>query len=273
VAVADDGIFGFEDYKKYLAQALKARSRSGRGGRSELAAAARCQTSYVSRVLNGAAHFSLEQGMAISQYLGHTREEGQCFLLLLQLARAGTPALRAHHQEDLDRLREQRLVIKNRLKIQSSLSREDQATYYSAWYYAAVHVIVGIEKYRTRDAIAEYLRLPPGQVAKTLEFLAALGLIATAGAGRYKPGAKWLHLERDSPMIAKHHVNWRLVAMQSLDRPHDADLHYSVVVRMSDDDVAKVKALAVTFVQQANALIDASKDEGLHCLNLDFLRV
>lgn len=99
-----DDLFAYDDYRAYLAVAI-ARGRFGeRGPRTQLASAAGCQAAYVSQVLKGESNFSLEQGDAISSFLGHKAEERSYFLDLIQLARAGTQDLRAFFLGRLQRL-------------------------------------------------------------------------------------------------------------------------------------------------------------------------
>ena len=75
------------------------------------------------------------------------------FLLLVQHARAGTHSLRAHFKRAISTAQEERLNLQKRVGVKQTLSKEDQATYYSLWYYAAVHVMTGIPSLQTKAAI------------------------------------------------------------------------------------------------------------------------
>ena len=86
-------IFDYTDYKKYLKDGLKQKPKSGHGFKSAMASAIHCQSAYISRVLNGDAHFSLEQAYALNGFLGHSEEEAEFFILLVSYARAGTQPL------------------------------------------------------------------------------------------------------------------------------------------------------------------------------------
>src|ERR1035437_9824680 len=191
-------LFGYRDYKKYLLDQMRTRPRAGRGFKKALSKTIGCQTAFISHVFQDRAHFSLEQGEAISRYLGLSPAETRFFLLLIDFTRAGTPELRRVLKQELDLLEEQSLVIKQRVAVKATLSREDQSVYYSAWYYAAIHVGITIPELRT---------------AETLQFLVSVGL-ATEKEGRFHPGQTLIHLERDSPLISKHHSNWRMQAIR-----------------------------------------------------------
>ena len=81
----------------------------------------------------------------------------------------------------MQQLLNQRLVLKDRFKIVETLSKEDQATYYSAWYYGAVRILLTIPQTQTKERIANRLALPLSKVAEVLEFLLAKGLVRQDG--------------------------------------------------------------------------------------------
>ncbi|HLD99879.1 MAG TPA: TIGR02147 family protein [Bdellovibrionota bacterium] len=265
-------IFDFKDYKAYLNENFKTRPSGGRGVRSALANAIGCQSAYVSQVLNGPAHFSLEQADLINQFLGHTSDESGFFLLLVQLARAGTQSLRSHFQTQIEAVIGKRLILKNRLDVKQTLSPENQAVYYSAWYYAAVHVMLSIPELQTREALIRHLRLPPQRITDVLNFLVSVKLAVKSGT-RYQIGTTRIHLPSDSPLISKHHTNLRMLAIQSLDRNEEKDLHYSSVVTISKDDVLKIKSELVKNIETLKKVIRDSKEEVGYCLSFDFFGI
>src|SRR6185437_2114301 len=96
-------VFDFRSYKEFLFWYVDGASKS-RGARTQLAAHAGCQSAYISQVLNGAAHLSLEQAEKISRGIGQTSEEGTYFLLLIQHDRAGTPSLKSHFSNQIQEI-------------------------------------------------------------------------------------------------------------------------------------------------------------------------
>jgi uncharacterized protein (TIGR02147 family) len=262
-------VFDFVDYKAFLVAELDSRPR---GARSELARASGCQLAYLSRVLGGDAQLSLEQADGASEYFQHGEEERSFLLLLVERARAGTERLRRHFETRIHEALERRLVLRRRLEVKRSLSREDQVTYYSAWYYAALHVLVTIPGFRSREAIVRYFRqrgVPPEIIGPALEFLCSIGLLS-AEKGEYQVGEARIHLGSDSPMISRHHANWRLRALSALDARGGEDLHYSSVVTLSAADAIRVKEILVRAIEKSKAIIRDSPAEELGCLALDF---
>jgi uncharacterized protein (TIGR02147 family) len=264
-------LFQYANYKSYL-EDFEKKSYTGRGFRSALAREARCQNAYVSRVLSGDADFSLEQAESLNALLGHSKEEAGFFLLLVQEARAGTETLKAHFREQILQIQKARLVLKNRFPAGATLSEAHLAQYFSSWLYVAIHVLVSVPQYQTREALAEHLKLPLHRVSEIAEFLVSIGVIKFEG-GRYRVGTQRIHFGSDSPYISKHHGHWRLQAMQTLDRETDRDLHYSSVVSLSQKDLVKIKELLIESIETAKKIVRDSKDETAACFSLDLFEI
>ena len=109
-------------------------------------------------------------------------------------------------------------------------------------------------------------------MAEVAAFLCSIGLTVQS-RGRLQPGQARIFLGSDSPSIGKHHTNWRMRAIDSLDRVHNADLHLSTVVSLSKKDVGRVKEMLIKNLETARAVIKESPAEELHCLALDFFQV
>ncbi len=266
-----ESLLSHTDYKAYVNQRLDSDPR-GRGSRAALAKAIHCQSAYVSSVLRGSAHFTPEQGEAINEHFGHSEAESDYFLLLLQCQRAGTEALRVRLRRQMQRVQESRFDLKRRLSVSQALSKEDQATYYSEWYYAAIHALSSVPGFGSVSVIATRLKLEPSRVAEAVEFLVGVGLMAK-GKGGLKIGQARIHLGSESPLISKHHQNWRLQAMQRFSRRTAEDLHYSSVITLSGKDAVLVKEKIVALIRDLKEVVRDSKEEKLQCFSLDFFEV
>lgn len=266
-------IYEYTNYRSYLLDWAADRPKQGRGFRASLARTISCPISHISQVLSGKTHFTFEQAEEVNSFLGHTAEQAEYFLLLVQFSRAGTMNLRKRVEAQLKKIQDQRFFLKERLEVKTSLSREDQATFYSSWLYAATHILLTIKDYQSKEAIAKYFGISIGKTTEILELLTSLKLVQRE-QGNYKVGTARIHLSQDSPMIAKHHINWRLQAIQSLEREGFVNsLHYSSVVSISREDVAKIKSLLVKSIESVKEIIKFSKEEELHSFSLDFFKV
>ncbi len=230
----------------------------------------RCHLAYVSQVLSANAHFSAEQADSLNSFLGHGEEASDFFLLLVQRGRAGTRSLQTYYDRKIQKELDRRLVLKNRLTDKKTISREDQATYYSAWYYAAIHMGVLIPELRTAHALAHYFGISTERTANALLFLASIGLVREV-KGKILPGETRIHLESDSPMISKHHTNWRIQAIESLERESFEALHYSSLIAVSQDDAPQIREILVKAIEQVRDVVKNSQNENaIYCYALDF---
>jgi uncharacterized protein (TIGR02147 family) len=261
-------VFEFQDYKKYISAWIDSRPNGGRGEKSRIAKQARCHLAYISQVLTGPAHFNLEQADSLNELLEHGEDEAQFFILLVELGRAGTHSLQKHFEKQIQRILNQRLQLKNRFTDKKSLTPENQATYYSHWAYCAVHMAVLNPKLRTPGPIAKYFDLSISKTVEILDFLGSVGLVKKDD-GNFVPGDVRIHLEHDSPMISKHHTNWRIQAMRALERETQQELHYSGVISLSRSDLPKVREAMVRALEQVRGIVKNSQDETVYCYSLD----
>lgn len=266
-------IFTYLSYKTFLEDVLKAESKKRAGGRARLAKATGCQGAYVSQVLGGPAHFSLEQGDRINRYLGHSKDEALFFLALIQFERAGTQSLKEIFRSQLREITERNLSLRNRLEYKKTLTEQDQAIYYSSWIYAAIHVLVSIPGLNTEHELAQHLNLPIGRIKEVLAFLASRGLLVETG-DTYKQGATSVHLGSNSPFVRQHHMNLRHQAIRSLDFAKAADeLHYSSFATLAREDAMRIRALLTESIEKVRSVIKNSKEEVGYCYAVDLFEI
>jgi uncharacterized protein (TIGR02147 family) len=262
-------LFEFQDYKRYLLTYLEQLPGKGRGVRREMAEAMSCQTAYVSHVLAGNRHLSLEQAEALTRLFGMRVEEAEYFVLLVEHNRAGTPQLRKFLDRRLEQLRSQNQQLKARVGIKAKISPADQAVFYSSWHYQAIRVALTIPELRTLPKLAKRLKIPLGRVQEVMQFLLEHGL-AQEKSGEYLTTDTQNHLPGDSPLVSKLHSNWRIHSLQSFDRNLTNDFHYSGAVTLSSADMARVREILTQALVNSHNVIRPSKEERLCVLNMDF---
>jgi len=261
-------LFDSTEYKAYLIDILGEKGKRS-GLRQRLAKHLGCQSSFLSQVLNGAQDLSLEHAERVSQFLQHGELERDYFLALVLKARAGTVSLREHWESRMNNLRKEKHHLHKRLKDVKTLQAEQTAIYYSAWYYAAIHVASSIPGLGRADKLAEFFGLPREMVLKVLEFLERNGLVVAKSEG-YAIGPTHVHLAKDSPHVIRHHSNWRLEAMRELERGTTDGLHYSAAVTISREDAVLLKELLRSQLKENLGKIASSKEEEVFCYSLDF---
>ena len=265
-------VFDFKDYKPYLEKTLELRAEHQKGQKSKLAQFIGCNPAYLSQILNGITDLSPEQAQATNAFLGHTPLESRFFLNLVLLSRSGTKELKSFYEGELKQQLQERRDLKNRFQSNRTLSEVDQARYYSSWYYAAIHVAVSLAHLRSKTQISQALDIPLATVGSALEFLVQMGLLKMHGS-EYRQGEVSLYLGSDSGFLTKHHTNWRMKAIQSLDHVSEEDLHYSGVITCSEDDSEKIKEILIQAVGKIRETVKKSGDETLRVYNVDFFSI
>ncbi len=263
----EKAIFEYTSYKAFLKTQARARGR-----KTALSEAMGIQATYLSHVLHGKAHLSLEQGEALNRFLHHTDDESHYFLLLLQKDKAGTKTLETYFQKQLDELNLKRLDLSKRLGAQNSLSEEDRSRYYISWIYGALHMAVTVPQLRTREKMIEHFNISAERFQQAIEFLLRTGLVQEKGR-EFHPGTTFMRLGNDSHQIIKHHTNWRNQAIESLDRQTIRDLHYSAVVTRSEKDVLKIKDRLLQSINDNLEIVKASPEEKVYVYALDFFEL
>ncbi len=260
----EKAIFDFTHYKSFLRAQSKLRGR-----KRALAEAMSIQPTYLSHVLHGAAHLSLEQVEALNRFMHHTDDESHYLLLLLQKDRAGTKTLENYFQKQMEELFLKRLDLTKRLGAQNTLSEEDRSIYYSSWVFAALHMAVTIPHLRTREKIMSYFNISASRFQRAIEFLIRTGIVQEKGR-EYHPGINQMRIGKDAHQIIKHHTNWRNQAIESFDRETTQDFHYSAVITLSEKDAMKIKDLLLSSLDQNLEIVKNSPEEKVYVYCMDF---
>jgi uncharacterized protein (TIGR02147 family) len=264
-------VFEAKDYRHYLK--ARAEADENRGAIARLAGAAKCQDSHISRVLSGQHHLTMEQAYRLSRYWRLTDEEKLFFMKLVEVERAGDPQYRADLEAELAALRRAQEDLSVRTQRPAIGSSELEMLYYSAWYWSAVHIIVGIPEFQTVAAIAARLSLPPSMVTHVLESLAAAGLVEKKEKGRWQIVPKGIHLPRNSPLNAAQHSNWRARAVLRSQDPADDGVHFTTVQTVSRADFEQIKRLILETIDRYHEVANPSKEEELVSFTCDFFKV
>ncbi|MBC7465952.1 MAG: TIGR02147 family protein [Bdellovibrio sp.] len=261
-------IFESKDYKHYLLSKVGS-AQQKKGVKSAMARVLSCKATYVSHVLNGSANFSLEQAEALNTFFSHTKEEGQFFLLMVLRDRAGTYTLKKNFQDQLNIILKNRMILTKRLGENQTLTEEHRSVFYSVWFYLAAHIGLTIPEWQTAESLSEHLGLTLSKTTEVLQFLCEVGLVQK-DRNQFVPTTKQIRLGNESHHIQKHHTNWRIKAIESLEREEIGDLHYSAALSLSEADATKIKNILLDQLKQNLKIVADSKEEKLYGLNIDF---
>ncbi|MDA9951056.1 DUF4423 domain-containing protein [Oligoflexaceae bacterium] len=264
-------LFQYNQYLEVLRFLIENSPNSGRGVRSQLSKACKCQPSYLTRVLDGAANFSLEQGEACSQFFNLDSLETHFCLLLLQMERSGTESLRSYFSTQIEEARSRRFNLRDRLGRKEELSEKEKAIYYSNWTYSAIHILTSLPRIKTSEDIAAWLALSKEAVDEVLEFLIRIDMVSDK-SGQLEAGRRKMYVGTESVYLNKHHWNWRQKAVDSQMRQvrSSDQVHYTAVFTISEKDAKKIHHSLVKLIDNLEKVVPASDDEQLYALCLDW---
>lgn len=263
-------LFDFKDYKQYLL--WREQSWQGRAMRRELAAGTGCQPAYISQVLNGNNHLSLEQAEKANAVLGHIPLESHFFMLIVQMNRAGTSQLKTYFENQILKIKDERADLKNRIDVKEGINNEQQQTYYSNHLFALLHVALTVENFQTVQALAERFQIPREKVREVLEFLVSCRL-AVRKKDRYEVGMARIHLSNNSKFVGRHHVNWRIKALENIDLRNAEDFHYSSAISCSENDILLIKERLMMAIEEIKKIVKDSPAKEIFVFNADLFQV
>ncbi len=268
-------VFDFEDYKQYLIKYIEGLTEDKRGFRSRLADQIGCQRTIVSQVLSGNYDFSVEHVPAINRLLKHLPDEADHFMLLLQYARAGNSELKIYFKEKIQQSKSRHNRLRTKGTNKNEITREQQLRYFSAWYYAAVHMLVSIDNFRTAEKISERLNLPPEVTNDVLNYLTEIHLLKKVGSGYLAGDGVMYFDDHDSYQMVQHNGNWRLKSLEALSRAKTLHKHhYSLLLTASEETLEKIYNIIIDATSKVHDQVEAKqKNEKLFCFNCDLFEV
>lgn len=258
-------LYKYSDYRQFLNQSISKK----RGMKAALARKLRCQTSFVSQVLSGRTELSMDHAVIVCEFLGMTRAESRFYLLLVQRSRAGSIELKRFLDSEIEEERKKQKTIREKIKVYDRLSPNLETVYYSSWWYSAIHILVAFEEFQTRASIVDRLNLAPHVVDEALAFLESSKCIRNE-KGKFKINQTRIHLDEKSPLIARHHSNWRIKAIEAIERQDPSHIHYSGVIGISRLAAEKIKTTLYETLQKVEPEIQNSPEEEPRVLLLDF---
>lgn len=264
-------VFEYSDYRDIIEDALQ--QKYGRGSKIQLAEYLSCNAGYISQVLKkGKVHFSPENLMKISTFLGFSSSEEEYIMGLLHFERSGSVELKKFWEKKNRAQQKLNANVEKQIKnISHKLSDTAKAIYYSHWAYSAIHMFVSIQHFKSIDEIANRIGVLKSHAYKVMQFLESHHLVVK-GSKFYEIGQTRIHLKPDSPLIKSHHQNFRNKAIVSPEADNDFDLHYSAVLTLSKKDSLKIRSMLLKFIAEKEEVLIPSANEDIVGLNLDLFK-
>lgn len=264
-------VFQYQSYQEYLRDFFD-QTGENRPKRAYLAKRLNCQSSFISQVFNNKTDLSLEHAIIVADFLELDADECRYFVLLVQLSRAGSQHLKAFFTRELKVAKQKVELIKSNIQVKDELTEEDQAIYYSQWWYSAIHILVAFPEVQNIDDLKKCLKLPKKIIQEALQFLLERQLVVSV-KGSLQIGKTRIHLGSRSPQITRHHMNWREKSFDILAARNPENLHYTGVIGISRDGADKVRAQILTLLKGTEEIVEKTKEEAAYVLLLDFFEL
>lgn len=262
-------IFDFKDYKEYFNAWVKELPKGGRGEYRKVAGHLGVSTTMISQVFNGEKHVNLELASELADYLHLNERETDFLFLLVESARAGTFRLRQKLKKRIEGARAEARKLEVRLQKDAELSDATKSVFYSSWIYSGVRMLADLPEMTDAQVIAERLNLPRTQVQKVLEFLIKESLVVLK-EGQLSMGPRRTHIGASSPMVAKHHQNWRIAGFQKMILTDTDNLFYTGPMTLSKSVAEQVRAELPSVIEKITSWVVPSPSETVRCLNIDW---
>ncbi len=267
-------IFEYKNYKKYVNDRVELMPKRGHGQYRKMSNFLGVNSVNVSQVFKGDRDLTIEQACELCDFFGLSDLEGRYFMALVEYERAGTPKLKKMIQVRLAEISEKSQDVKSRLHFEKELSDEAKSTFYSNWYYSGIRLLSGVKGFGEIDRMAEYFGLPLTTVRKVVDFLLQYGLCVERD-GKIVSGPASTHLDLSSPLVTRHHMNWRLrgmAKMESIESTDQTKLFYTMPCSLDAKSLKLVRKELVDSLERITKLVDAAPSEQLACLNIDLFK-
>ncbi len=264
--------FEVEDYREILRLRVKESPKAGRGQLAKLAKYLGVSDTFISMVFKNKKHLNLDQAVHVAEYFGFLPLQTEYFLLLIQIERSTSAALKKIFIQQKRAVLERSTKLSSRLASDMTLTEEQKAQYYSDWFYAAIFLAVEIKGCDSREALENLFKLPRKTINGVIQFLQRADLIREVDH-RLVRGSGSIFLPGESPWTRVNQMNWRLRAVENIASGDPLKLYHSSVCTMSLEDFEHVRAKFVSVIEEVRGIVKNSDSEGLFCFNLDWFRV
>ncbi len=121
--------------------------------------------------------------------------------------------------------------------------------FYSSWIYSYLRLLTSIEHFQTFEALVEEIALPSKTVRKALDFLVSRGLCKEEKE-RLVYASKPTYVDANSPLVVRHHMNWREQAQKNLKVCSSEDLVFTYPTTISEKDFQIIREKLVQFIEE-----------------------
>lgn len=266
------GVLEYEKFSDFLDWEVVKNTRIKHGEKKDLAEFINIHPTTLSQVLNGSRSFSDEQAYMLSKFLNLSEIESEYVLLLHQIENSQNKIFKESLIKKKNKIKKRSLNLAERVEKDREISDTDKSIFYSSWHYSCIWVYLSLEGGKSRDEIHQRTGIDKRQINKVLDFLREINLCSEEN-GKYFQKLGRMHLDKNSPHLKQHHINWRIKSIQKLDHPDEQDLNFTAPLTLSKKDFEKMREALVQFIQNLSSTVEKTDPEEIYLVNLDFIKV
>ena len=257
-------IFMGKDYKNVLKQ----RVQEKHGNLTKYSIAAKCQPSYLLRVLKTEAHLTPDQAHRLAEYWALDSDEMDYFLLLVDYARAGDSRHRDFLERKIAGVQREHASLDQVVNRGIVTDMRGVLDYHRDWRISFTHFLSACSKYQTKNALRGRMNISKEELSEILTFLESCEYIKIANHSvKFAKGSG--HIPKDSPVLPIFLGNWRQLAVQKSMRKGVSAVHFSNVQTIAQKDLPKLMEVAKQFIRDAKNMCDQSGSDDVVAINLD----
>lgn len=265
-------IFNFEDLNEYLKTYISQMPKRGWGTVQKWADHLGVRSSYISQVMSGSKYFNIDQALNLADIMGLSGMELDYFILLAEKEKAGGYKSKKYFEQKLKQKKQESLTLSKRIPRDTHMSEKQHRIFYSSWIYSGVRMYCTLTNGKTLAEIEKKFSLSTEDCLQILNFLTEANLVKKEGL-RFKQGIQKTHLDRESPHIVRHWLNWHLKALSKFDRLKDDELIYSAPFSISEKDYHVLREELTTFIKTFIKKVQNTNPEQVAFINIDFLKL
>lgn len=266
-----DNLFDYSDYKKLLRDLVYG-GEAEWGTQAQMAKSMGCQASYFSQVLKEKAELTEDHAIKLSGHLKLSPIECDYFILLVRLARAGTPELRTYLEKQRQSLVAANEDAARRLHVNApEFSDAVMQKYFSSWIPSTLHVATSSGSYQTAKTLAQRFNLSEAKVEEALLLLQSMGFVKS-DKKRWQYAGASMHFQKSNRFDTTHQIVRRNQAIRAIEMENPDNFHFSSIFALTVEDYKKLRLETLNYVEKSHKLIRSSGSEEVFGMSIDVFR-
>lgn len=265
-------ILNYDNFSHFLEIELEKNTHQRSGEKKKMAEFLGIHPTLLSQLLNGTRIFTEEQIFLLGEYFGLTELESDYIFLLYQISKTQNKKYKERLLQKRENYKNRALNLSDRVKKDKTLTDEEKSIFYSSWQYSAIRTFSSLKNGKTKNEIGQRFGMDLKKAGEILEFLIKTGLCKMEN-DRYHHLVNRTHLEKSSPQFKQHFLNWRIKAMQKIDRLEEEDLTFTAPLSLSKKDFFTLREEMVELIKKVSNTVQETTPEEIYCWTFDFFKI